>query len=299
MARLPSRPNSSPSRRTTGSAGWFYEIEGESFGPLDFRELRALAIERKLLDHHLVWKGEAGEKKTADSVLGLIPAQKRRSEPAPVPPSNLSDQDPYAVPKTRTIWDGPPGGMYLPHLHPANLLLFLLTLILPGGLVYLCQHTESENTKTFLLALAGLSIAGWVAMAIIYLYRAWEMMHMFGAHLTGGKAIRFLFLPFFNALWCFVAIFGWSKLWNYNVRNHPGLQPANTVWKPLFFLFPVMFLISQALLVMHFVTQEWPDDLQNQNHLISLGTWAATLVVTLICWFQIGLSINFLARKKS
>lgn len=297
MARLPSRPNSSPSRRTSGSAGWFYEIEGESYGPVDFRELRALAIDRKLLGHHLVWKNGTDDKQTAGRILGLIPTQKRG--PNPVPPSDLGDSDPYAAPKTRTIGDGPPGGLYLPHLHPANLLLFFLTLLVPGGLIYFCQNIASENTRTFLFSLATLGLVAWVTLAVIYLHRAWEMMRMFGAHLTGGKAVRFLFLPIFNALWCFVVVFGWAKLWNYNVRNHPGLQPANTVWKPLFFLFPVLFLISQALLVMHLVTREWPVDLQNQNHLISLGTWVATLVLTLICWCQIGLSINFLARKKT
>lgn len=272
-------------------------MDGQSFGPVDFRELRSLAIERKLLGHHLVWKSGTDEKQAAGSVLGLIPTRKR--EPTPIPPSDVSDQDPYAAPKTRTIWDGPPGGMYLPHLHPANLLLFFLTLIVPGGLIYLCQTIANENTRTFLYSLAVLGLVAWLALAVIYLHRAWDMMKMFGAHLTGGKAVRFLFLPIFNALWCFIVVFGWAKLWNYNVRNHPGLQPANAVWRPLFFLFPVLFLISQSLLVMHFVTGEWPVDLQNQNHLISLVTWALTLALTLICWCQIGLSINFLAQKKS
>ena len=272
-------------------------MEDESFGPVDFRELRELAIERHLLGHHLVWKSGSDEKQYASSILGLIPAQKK--PPNPVPPSDLSDRDPYAAPKARTVWDGPPGGMYLPHLHSASIPLFLFTLFAPGALIYSSQIVLRENTATFLLSLAGLSIVAWFGLATIYLHRAWDMMKMFGAHLSGGKAIRLLFLPVFNALWCFVVVFGWAKLWNYNVRNHPGLQPANPVWKPLFFLFPIMFLVSQALLVMHLVTREGPVDLQNQNHLISLGTWTATLLLTLICWCQIALSINFLARKKS
>ena len=292
MARLPSSPNSSPSRKTAGSTEWFYEIEGESFGPSDFRELRALAIARKLLDHHLVWKSGTDEKQEASNILGLIPSKKKALEP--ISSSKISD----AAPKARTIWEGPPGGMYLPHLHSANLLLFFLTLFAPVCLIFLGQNIASANTKTFLISLAGLSLITWIILTVTYLYRAWEMMQMFGANLTGSKAIRFLFLPIFNSLWCFIVVFGWAKLWNRNVRNHPGLQPANAVWSPLFFLFPIMFLISQGFLVMHFLTKEWPVDLQNQKHLISLSIWGATLALTFICWAQIGLSINFLARKK-
>ena len=296
MAKLPPRPNSPPSRRAESSAGWFYEIESESFGPVDFRELRSLAMSRQLLGHHLVWKSGTNEKQEAGSILGLIPTQKKA--PEPIPPSEISDKNPYAAPKTRTIWEGPPGGMYLPHLHPANLLLFFLILVVPIGLIFLCQKIVSANTRDFLISLAGIGLAAWVILAIIYLHRAWQMMQMFGAHLTGSKAIRFLFLPIFNSLWCFVVVFGWAKLWNQNVRNHPGLQPASAVWSPLFFLFPIMLFISQGFLVMHFLTQEWPVDLRNQKHLLSLTVWGATLGLTLICWCQIGLSINFLARKK-
>ena len=75
-------------------------------------------MSRQLLGHHLIWKSGTDEKQEAGSILGLIPTQKKA--PEPIPPSEISDQNPYAVPKTRTIWEGPPGGMYLPHLHPAN-----------------------------------------------------------------------------------------------------------------------------------------------------------------------------------
>jgi len=157
VAKLPPRPNSPPSRRAESSAGWFYEIESESFGPVDFRELRSLAIDRQLLGHHLVWKSGTDEKQEAGSILGLIPTQKKA--PEPIPPSEISDKNPYAVPKTRTIWEGPPGGMYLPHLHPANLLLFFLTLVVPIGLIFLCQKIVSANTRDFLISLAGIGLA--------------------------------------------------------------------------------------------------------------------------------------------
>lgn len=297
MAGRSSHSNHQPSRTPSPVAGWLYEIDGERNGPVTFRELRDLAIERKLLAHHLVWKSGSEDRPAASTVLGLIPREKKAA-PSP-PPSDLSDADPYATPKVRSILDGPPGGLYLPHLHRTNFLLYLATMALPVGLFFVARETPAANTRTLLAALAGFSVICWLALCLVYLHRAWEMMRMFGAALTGGKAIRFLLIPFFNALWCFVVLYGWSKLWNYNVTNHPGLKPAHKVLRPFFFLFPIFFLLSQALVVMHFLTKEWPTDFQNPNHLASHGIWATTLALTLICWGQLCLSINFLARKKS
>lgn len=296
MAGPPSNSPHRPSRKSPDLAGWFYEIDGVTRGPVNFRALRGLANARKLLAHHLVWKSGSGDRQSASTILGLIP-KPRKEAPSP-PPSDLSDANPYATPKVRTIADGPPGGLYLPHLHPTNFLLYLATLAIPIAFFFLSRHTPTANTRTLLAALGGLSLLSWGTLSLIYLHRAWEMMRMFGASLTGGKAIRFLFIPFFNALWCFVALYGWSKLWNDNVSTHPGLKPAHKVLRPFFFVFPILFLMSQALFVMHVFIKEWPTNLYDQKHLASLGIWTATLGCTLICWGQLSQSINFLARKK-
>ena len=297
MPKRSKNSNHQPSRPSSKTAGWFYEIGDESHGPVDFRALRELALERKLLAHHLVWKSGSEDRQAASTVLGLIPSPKK-APPSP-PRSSLSDANPYATPKARTIADGPPGGLYLPHLHPTNFAIYLATLAIPLVILIFSERIVSANHRTLLAALAGFSIVCWATLSAIYLHRAWEMMRMFGASLTGGKAVRFLFLPFFNALWCFVAVFGWAKLWNSAVNTHPGLKPAHKVLLPFFFLFPILFLLSQALLVMHFLIKEWPTDLHDQKHLTSISIWATTLLVTLICWGQISQSINFLARKKS
>lgn len=263
---------------------------------MEFRELRVMALDLNLLGHHQVWQTESADRQSASSVVGLIPPAKREVS---IPPSDLSDDDPYATPKVRTIADGPPGGLYLPHLHRTNFPIFLLILIVTGGLFYAGWKVPDPDTKPIIYSLAGFGLIFWLFLCLIYLHRAWEMMRMFGAALDGSKAIRFLFFPLFNALWCFVILFGWARLWNRSVTTHPGLAPASKVWKPFFFLFPILFLISQAMLIAYIFIKEWPSDLTNQSHQISLGIWACTLVIGLICWFQISQSINFLAKKKS
>lgn len=213
--------------------------------------------------------------------------------------SDLSDEHPYAPPKARTIADGPPGGLYLPHLRHSSFLLFLAVLVISAAFFGVGWKIATPETRPIFFSLAGLGFGGWIMLAVIYLHRAWDMMRMFGAPFTGGKAVRFLFIPVFNALWCFVVLFGWSRLWNQSVKTHPGLSLASKVWRPSFFIFPVLFLVGQALVIMHLYTREWPTDLTDPRHQASLGLIVLTLLFALLCWFQLTTAINFLARKKS
>lgn len=290
----------SPTGGGAGPVGWYYEIDGTVHGPVEFRALRALALERKILAHHLVWKEGNDDKVEASAILGLIPPPKGRPAAHARP---TDSNDPYASPSSGTIADGPPGGLYLPHLHPANFPLYLASLAiaiaLTGWVAFFAENLNSVQGVASVLSLAAISLLTWLTLSLVYLHRAWTMMRTFGASLSGGKAVRFLLVPFFNALWCFVALYGWAKFWNYNVRHHPGLRPAQPVWHAFFFIFPILFLVSQGLLLMHLLIQEWPTDLTELPHLISLGTWVASLLVGLVCWGQMAQSINFLARKKS
>jgi hypothetical protein len=297
VADLPQRNFKQPSRESIGSTGWFCEIADKKHGPMEFRELRLMALDRKLLGHHKVWRSGSTDQQEAEAIVGLIPVARRVVDETP--PSDLSDENPYAPPTVRTIADGPPGGLYLPHLRHTNFLVFLLVLIGTGGLFYAGWKVPDPDSKPLIFSLASLGLLFWIILATVYLFRAWEMMRMFGAPLTGSKAVRFLFFPIFNALWSFVVVFGWAKLWNQNVKTHPGLAPASKVWAPFFFLFPILFLVSQALAAVYLFVQEWPLNLKDQGHLIALGVWSLSLGVGLICWFQISRSINFLARKKS
>ncbi len=263
---------------------------------MEFRELRLLASQREIQAEDLVWNTDDPNKRPAASFIGLIPAQK----PTEVPPaSDVSDADPYAVPKTRTIADGPPGGLYLPHLQHSSFSLFFGVLVLAIGLGFIAWKVPLEEIRSTVIVFSGLALISWIGLAVVYLHRAWDMMHMFGAPFTGGKAIRFLFVPLFNALWSFVVLHGWAGLWNRSVESHPGLSLARRVWRPTFFIFSVLFLMSQTLIMMHAFTGEWPSDLQDHRHLISLGVQAVTLLFGLACWYQMTTAINFLARKKS
>lgn len=265
---------------------------------MGFRELREMALEGTLQGHHQVWQLGHSERQKASSVMGLIPSSKQAPSDSTtsLKPSESSSS---ATQKIRTIADGPPGGLYLPHLHRANFPIFFLTLLVTAALFYAGAKTPDSDIKPVFYSLAGMSLSFWCVLALIYLHRAWEMMKMFGAHLNGAQAVRLLIIPLLNSLWCYVVLFGWARLWNRCVKTHPGLQPACQVWRPIFFLFPTLFFSSQIVIITLLIMKEWPTDLTKINHQVILGLFTATIVTGLICWFQLSQSINFLARKKS
>lgn len=78
---------------------------------------------------------------------------------------------------------------------------------------------------TILLALIGffVNIAA-VVFGCIHLYRCWKLLQDGKARTTPGKAVGFMFIPFFNLYWVFVAIAGLAKDVNQylNERNIAG-----------------------------------------------------------------------------
>lgn len=267
---------------------------------MPFRTLRQDAMEGKLTHSTTVWREGDEQDYPAGEIVGLLPNSQPKKEEDPGPKSSLGNDDPYATPKAeRTIADGPPGGLYLPYLKDVSFPLLFLFVLLCAGLGYAGLVEEDPPTSSIYYSFSALSGLLWFFFSIVYLHRAWEMMRILGAPMSGTKAVSILLIPFFNAIWAFAAIFGWAKLWNFNVKRHPGLSEAHSVWIPVFLLFCIEVLMTQVIALMLILGREIPDDFSNPSHQFALATFAATLLLSLITWFQICRSINFLARKKS
>lgn len=71
----------------------------------------------------------------------------------------------------------------------------------------------------------------------INLHRAWNCLQAGAPRTTPGKAVGFLFIPFFNIYWLFVAFAGLSKDWNRVIASHPDLQQAPKFNDTMFLLF--------------------------------------------------------------
>ncbi|RKY06205.1 MAG: hypothetical protein DRP56_07835 [Planctomycetota bacterium] len=69
-----------------------------------------------------------------------------------------------------------------------------------------------------LLAIACL-LASSIVLFVLY-YKMWNAIQDGYARTTPGKAVGFMFIPFFNIYWMFQAIWGYSKDYNEFLRRH-------------------------------------------------------------------------------
>jgi hypothetical protein len=116
------------------------------------------------------------------------------------------------------------------------------------------------------LILADLALIATVVLFCVLLYKAWNQIQDSYARTSASKAVGFLFIPFFNLYWLFVAVYGLAcDLHNYVVRRRlygrydltpypvsPGLSLACFIllvcnWVP--FLNAVTLLPSLIVLV--------------------------------------------------
>jgi len=125
----------------------------------------------------------------------------------------------------------------------AGPLIMLLVLLIVGvvGQQSATSGTVSDSAAMSLGLLAvgayflwfGLSTVGMV-LAMMYLYRVWDLLRWGSPTTTPGKAIGFLFIPFFNLYWIFVAYHGLAKDWNRVMASHPDLALAPRMKEGMF-----------------------------------------------------------------
>lgn len=288
-----------PTQRSTKAPGppsgeWCYSHIGGDCGPVSFRQLRELAFDEKLDPNDEVWREGSGERRPASSLLGLFP----KAAPPSSSGASADPENPYATP-IATILDGPPGGLYLPFLHRASFLQLLSFFLVGVSATFFGLTVENEVANLMLTGIGLFASVLTVVTALVFLHRAWTMMSMLGAHLSGTKASIPMLVPLFNGIWGFISLVGWARLWNRNVRTHPGLSAAKKVWVPAFFLFSLTLLVLQAWFIFLGLSGSQPyadDPLVTQA---SNAVLATLLLTAILSWWQICRSINFLAKKKS
>lgn len=98
-------------------------------------------------------------------------------------------------------------------------------IFLLAGFFFLWAAADSESHEVAKIGL-GIFLTG--VSLIIYvtfvscklLFKAWGLIQDGFARTTPGKAIGFLFIPFFNFYWIFRAIWGFAKDYNWYVTRH-------------------------------------------------------------------------------
>lgn len=86
----------------------------------------------------------------------------------------------------------------------------------------------------------------------VLLYKAWQAIQDGQVRTTPGQAVGFMFIPFFNLYWMFVAIWGWAQDYNgYKARHN---VPGEAMSEGMFLAYLVCnFVFPPAALVMMFM----------------------------------------------
>ena len=203
---------------------WYYHFQNQSIGPVGNEEIKALAAENKVLPSTLVWTQGMSDWQPAirTSLAFLFPQQ--------IVPSAVNSQAaPYQY-KTAE--------MQIKELND----LFLWYWICLAGSIF-----------TF-----GLSAIASMVLFYIILYRSWQQIQDGYARTTPGKAVGFLFIPFFNLYWMFEAYTGFVRDSNAYIQRHAlpvnrqdeGLATAVCVLTLLCLVPYLNFLAGLALFVL-------------------------------------------------
>lgn len=135
-----------------------------------------------------------------------------------------------------------------------GVLVLLITVVLMVGLGG--NISEDEAAIAIVPAMLFMFYGG-VVMLVLW-YKMWDAIQDGHARATPGKAIGFLFIPFFNLYWAFQAIWGWAKDYNAYTARH-GLANAPKMPEGLFLMYVILCfttwipILGMLLLVANFV----------------------------------------------
>ncbi len=101
-------------------------------------------------------------------------------------------------------------------------LVLVLTLI-SSVFIYLADEPIIGGGVACVSALPVL--VGMTAMCV-FIHRIWDAIQMGQPRTTPGKAVGFLFIPFFNFYWAFQVYWGWAKDYNRLIAEHGIDAPA-------------------------------------------------------------------------
>ncbi len=253
---------------------WFVHSDGQQLGPYTGQQLVEFAQHGNIIPETMVWAEGMPEWMPAAQIPGLFPSEPIQAAPpvqASAPTTSAAWNPnvarglaaPAAVvknPSPAVEPAAPVGGDY-PYfkVYPTSFGLWVGTFA--GSMVLMVVSffamiagaaSGSMNTGLILFFLAlGIHTFS-IVLFHMYLYRAWFCLQMGGVRTSPGKAIGFLFIPFFNFYWVFVAINGLAKDWNHVTANYVNLVQAPKLGETVFLLVCIGMFFPPLALVMIF-----------------------------------------------
>ncbi|MEA5079777.1 MAG: DUF4339 domain-containing protein [Anaerolineaceae bacterium] len=201
---------------------WYYISESTQFGPVSEEEIKKLIVEGGLTQQSKVWR--EGMKKWQPLALTVL------SEYLPGGrPMNLSGADlPFNSRHPRVKRQG------LRKLFIWWLVTYGLSIGYYGlfGLMGTIVSNPDKISDQFpalfvgLMCVFGLFLFASAILTYVILYKFWRVVQDGYASTSAGKAVGFMFIPFFNFYWMFRAYWGLSKDLNQYIQRHFRDRPV-------------------------------------------------------------------------
>jgi hypothetical protein len=190
---------------------WYYNRNNQQTGPVDEAAIKELIHAGTITGNTMVWQDgmDRWQPALATPLAALLPQQ----GPPPITPPSYA-----AVPNAQEAKPIRQIRLYF--------MLYWIFMVAGAAVMTLFGITLFGLFLGFIVGMP-LMITG-IVFGCLLLYKLWGTVQDGQAETTPGKAVGFLFIPFFNFYWQFVAFWGLSKDLNRYVRQHNlAAPPAN------------------------------------------------------------------------
>lgn len=212
---------------------WYYNVNNQPVGPVDDATITSLVQTGRIAPTTLVWQeGMAAWQALGTTTLAaMVPVAPApvQYQAAPMPPQPA----PMAYPPGQMGYaPAPQPGYYAQPVKPAavqmkelNDLFMWFWICLIGSIVT-----------------AGISAIASMVLFLVIVHRCWGLIQDGYARTTPGKAVGFLFIPFYSFYWIFPAISGLSKDMNMFMGRRGLPLPRNNEGQAQ--AFAILWLLS-------------------------------------------------------
>lgn len=122
------------------------------------------------------------------------------------------------------------------------------------SLFMLIASKEDINSLADVFNIVGIGFGMYGGIVfMILLYKMWQFIPSNYRRTTPGKAVGFLFIPFFNIYWIFQALWGWAKDFNKFVSKN-GFPVIGIFISLINFILIIIFL-NQAIDKINYIIQ--------------------------------------------
>lgn len=228
---------------------WYYELNQAPFGPVSKETIADELKVGKISAQTRVWReGWAEWRRLGETELGLLivpsPSSAGSGSAAAPPPVYVNPPVYMSLPQYKKV---DPNSLTKLFWWWFGLMMFVVPIFI-ASLIFADQPWVIGLICAFEIPL----FAGAVLQYIL-IYKFWQVIQDGFARTSPGKAVGFLFIPFFNFYWMYVAYHGLAKDMNAYIDRHFSSNFISNLRKTKPVLSLIYMIMLWAYLLFYFV----------------------------------------------